>query len=160
MANLNKTMLIGRLTRDPEVRTFSNGGKVVNIGFAVNNRKKDGASGDWVDDPMFIDLKLFSRGDNTKQVDLVEQSLHKGSQLFVEGHLVLEQWNDQSGQKRSKHVIYVDNFQFLDPRDGSSGGRSYSSSSRSSYDSGSRSDNDSHSDFDDADGPPDENIPF
>jgi single-strand DNA-binding protein len=125
MANLNKVMLIGRLTRDPEVRTFSTGGKVAHFGFAANNRKKNNATGQWEDDPMFIDIKVFNRGDNGRQADLVEQSLRKGHQVFLEGHLVLEQWDDkQSGQKRSKHVVVVDNFQFLERReDGGEGGR-------------------------------------
>jgi single-strand DNA-binding protein len=124
MANVNKVMLIGRLTRDPEIRTFSSGGKVAHFGFAVTNRKKNQSTGQWEDDPMFIDAKVFTRGDNTRQVELVEQSLRKGHQVFLEGHLVFEQWDDkQSGQKRSKHVVVVDNFQFLEPRaDGGGGG--------------------------------------
>jgi single-strand DNA-binding protein len=118
MANLNKVMLIGRLTRDPEVRTFTNGGKVANFGFAANNRKKNPSTGAWEDEPMFIDVKVFNRGENGRQADLAEQSLRKGHQVFLEGHLVLEQWDDkQTGQKRSKHVVYVDNFQFLERRD-------------------------------------------
>jgi len=123
MANVNKVMLIGRLTRDPEVRTFANGGKVTAFGFAVSNRKKNASTGQWEDDPMFIDVKVFNRGENGRQADLAEQSLRKGHQVFLEGHLVLEQWEDkQSAQKRSKHVVVVDNFQFLEPRtDGGSG---------------------------------------
>jgi single-strand DNA-binding protein len=119
-------MLIGRLTRDPDVRTFANGGKVVTFGFAVTNKKKNQSTGQWEDDPMFIDVKVFTRGENTRQADLVEQSLRKGHQVFLEGHLVFEQWDDkQSGQKRSKHVLVVDNFQFLEPRsDGGGGGTS------------------------------------
>jgi single-strand DNA-binding protein len=125
MANLNKVMLIGRLTRDPEVRTFASGGKVAHFGFAANNRKKNPSTGQWEDDPMFIDIKVFNRGDNGRQADLVEQSLRKGQQVFLEGHLVLEQWDDkQTGQKRSKHVVVVDNFQFLERReDGGGEGR-------------------------------------
>ena len=123
MANLNKVMLIGRLTRDPEVRTFSNGGKVAKIGFAVNNRKKDQGSGQWVDDPVFLDVECFNRGENGRQADLVEQSLRKGQQIFIEGHLRMDNWTDKEGQKRSKLVIVVDNFQFLEPRqDGGEGG--------------------------------------
>ena len=53
MANLNKVMLIGRLTRDPEVRMFSNGGKVAKFGFAVNNRRKNQQTGQWEDEPVF-----------------------------------------------------------------------------------------------------------
>jgi single-strand DNA-binding protein len=122
MANLNKVMLIGRLTRDPESRTFSNGGKVTNFGFAANNRKKNQQTGQWEDEAMFIDCKVFNRGEMGKKADLAEQYLRKGHQTYLEGHLVLEQWDDkQTGQKRSKHVLYVDEFQFLEPKkDGTS----------------------------------------
>jgi single-strand DNA-binding protein len=124
MANVNKVMLLGRLTREPEIRTFANGGKVANFGFATNNRRKNQQTGQWEDEPMFIDCKVFNRGEMGKKADLVQQYLHKGHQAFLEGHLVLEQWDDkQTGQKRSKHVLYVDEFQFLEPRqDGGTGG--------------------------------------
>jgi single-strand DNA-binding protein len=127
MANLNKVMLIGRLTRDPEVRTFSNGGKVANFGFAVNNRRKNQSSGQWEDEPVFIDVAVFNRGEMGRQADLAEQSLRKGHQVFLEGHLKLDQWQAQDGQKRSKLSVVVDNFQFLEPRSesgmGEGGGR-------------------------------------
>jgi single-strand DNA-binding protein len=117
MANLNKVMLIGRLTRDPEVRTFTNGGKVANFGFAVNNRKKNPNTGQWEDDPVFIDMAVFNRGENGRQADLAEQSLRKGHQVFIEGHLKFDQWtSQQDNQKRSKLSVVVDNFQFLEPR--------------------------------------------
>src|SRR6184192_2836343 len=124
MANLNKVMLIGRLTRDPEVRTFANGGKVAKFGFAVNNRKKDQQTGQWVDEPVFIDVEIFNRGEQGRQADLVEQSLRKGHQVFIEGHLKLDQWTDQSGQKRSRLLVVVDNFQFLERREDGQGGGS------------------------------------
>src|SRR2546421_13114432 len=78
MANLNKVLLIGRLTRDPEVRTFANGGKVAKFGFAVNNRRKNVSTGQWEDEPVFVDVDVFNRGENGRQADLVEQSLRKG----------------------------------------------------------------------------------
>jgi single-strand DNA-binding protein len=132
MANVNKVMLIGRLTRDPETRTFSTGGKVAAFGFAVTNRKKNVSTGQWEDDPMFIDVKVFNRGENGRQADLAEQSLRKGHQVFLEGHLVLEQWDDkQTGQKRSKHVLVVDNFQFLERRDDVGSGEGGARSQRS-----------------------------
>jgi single-strand DNA-binding protein len=115
MANLNKVMLIGRLTRDPEVRTFGNGGKVAKLGFAVNNRRKDQQSGEWKDEPVFLDCEVFNRGESGRQADLVEQSLKKGHQVYLEGHLRLDSW-EKDGQKRSKIVVVVDNFQFLEPR--------------------------------------------
>jgi single-strand DNA-binding protein len=138
MANLNKVMLIGRLTRDPESRTFSNGGKVTKFGFAVNNRKKNTQTGQWEDVPVFIDVSVFNRGEQGRQANLAEENLRKGHQLFIEGHLVFEQWDDkQSGQKRSKLSVTADNFQFLERRpEGGSGGPS-SSIQRSSMGSSS-----------------------
>ncbi|MBI3410844.1 MAG: single-stranded DNA-binding protein [Planctomycetes bacterium] len=123
MANLNKVMLIGRLTRDPETRAFANGGKVAMFGFAVNNRKKNQQTGQWEDDPVFIDVEAFNRGETGKQADMVEQNLRKGQQLFIEGHLKLDQWTAQDGQKRSKLKVTVDNFQYLEPRNYDGGSR-------------------------------------
>jgi single-strand DNA-binding protein len=120
MANLNKVMLIGRLTRDPEVRVFNNGGKVAKFGFAVNNRRKNANTGQWEDEPVFLDLEVFNRGENGQQADRVEQTLRKGQQVFIEGHLRLDSW-EKDGQKRSKLTIVVDNFQYLEPR-GEGGG--------------------------------------
>jgi len=122
MANLNKVMLIGRLTRDPEVRTFASGGKVAQFGFAVNNRRKNPQTGQWEDEPCFLDIEAFNRGDFGKTADLVEQYLRKGAQAFIEGHLKLDQWTSQDGQKRSKIKIVVDNVQFLEPRAEGGGG--------------------------------------
>jgi len=123
MANLNKVMLIGRLTRDPEVRTFASGGKVAKFGFAVNNRRKNPSTGQWEDEPVFLDVDAFNRGEAGRQLaDLVEQYLRKGHQVFIEGHLRLEQWTGQDGQKRQRITVRVDNFQFLEPRtDGGTG---------------------------------------
>src|SRR5262249_19763493 len=101
MANLNKVMLIGRLTRDPEVRTFASGGKVAAFGFAVNNRRKNQTTGQWEEDPVFLDLEAFNRGDTGRQLaDQIEQYFRKGQQVFIEGHLKLDQWTAQDGQKR------------------------------------------------------------
>jgi single-strand DNA-binding protein len=123
MANLNKVMLIGRLTREPEVRMFSNGGKVAKFGFAVNNRRKNQQTGQWEDEPVFLEVEAFNRGEFGKTADLVEQYLHKGSQVFIEGHLKFEQWTSQEGQKRSALKVVLDNMQFLEPRgDGGSRG--------------------------------------
>jgi single-strand DNA-binding protein len=116
MANLNKVMLIGRLTRDPEMRAFSNGGKVAAFGFAVNNSRKNAQTGQWEDDPVFLDVEAFNRPSGQQLADRVEQGLTKGKQVFIEGHLKLDQWTAQDGQKRQKIKIVVDNFQFLEPR--------------------------------------------
>jgi single-strand DNA-binding protein len=124
VANLNKVMLIGRLTRDPEVRTFSNGGKVAKFGFAVNNRKKNMQTGQWEEEPVFVDVEAFNRGETGKLADLVEQYLAKGRQVFLEGHLKLDSWTAQDGQKRNRLMVVLDNMQFLESRqdgDGSGG---------------------------------------
>ena len=124
MANLNKVMLIGRLTRDPEVRTFGSGGKVAAFGFAVNNKKKNPQTGAWEDEPVFLDIEAFNRGQTGRQLaDLVEQYFRKGAQFYLEGHLRLDQWQDKNdGSKRSKLKIVLDDFQFLEARqDGASG---------------------------------------
>src|SRR4051812_10907839 len=128
MANLNKVLLIGRLTRDPEVRTFSNGGKVAKFGFAVNNRRLNSATGQWEDEPVYLDCEIFNRGENGKQADRVEQTVRKGQQIFIEGHMKMDQWTTQDGQKRSRLVVVVDNFQYLEPRQdagGEGGGNGY-----------------------------------
>ncbi len=114
MANLNKVMLIGRLTRDPETRTFTNGGKVAKFGFAVSNRKKL-PDGTWGEEPVFVDVSAFNRETGRKLADLVEQYMHKGHQFYIEGHLVFEQW-EKDGQKQSKLRVVMDDFQFLEPR--------------------------------------------
>ena len=125
MANFNKVVLIGRLTRDVETRAFSSGGMVAKFGFAVTNRRKNAQTGQWEDEPMFIDVEVYNRGDFGKLADLVRDRCRKGSQIMLEGRLHLDQWDDKtSGQKRSKHKIVADNIQLLDPRqDGPGGGR-------------------------------------
>jgi single-strand DNA-binding protein len=160
MANLNKVMLIGRLTRDPEARMFSNGGKVAKFGFAVNNRKKNTQTGQWEDEPVFVDCEAFNRGENGKLGDRVEETLRKGQQIFIEGHLKLDQWTDQSGQKRSVLRVVVDNFQYLERRDEGMGGGPRPSS-------GPRPSAPPADDFDNEGGPPpsrgggaEEDIPF
>ena len=117
MANLNKVILIGRLTRDPECRTFANGGKVAKFGFAVTNRKKNSQTGQWEDEPMFIDCEAFNRGETGTLANVIETYCRKGSQICIEGRLHLDQWDDKTtGQKRSKHKIVVDQMQLLDPK--------------------------------------------
>ena len=143
MANVNKVMLIGRLTRDVESRSFNNGGKVAKFGFAVSNRKKNPQSGQWEEVPMFIDCEVYNRGEFGKSADLAEQYLAKGKQVYLEGRLELDQWDDKtSGQKRSKHKLVVENMQFLDSggqqgEGGQRGGMSRANSGGDEYNGGS-----------------------
>jgi single-strand DNA-binding protein len=148
MANLNKVMLIGRLTRDPEVRTFANGGKVAKFGFAVNNRKLNQQTNQWEDEPVFIDMEAFNRGDTGKLADRIEQTLTKGRQIFIEGHLRLDQWTDKEGQKRSRLLVRVDNFQYLDAKPDGAGGEGGSRFQRSSAPAASKPASRPSSDYD------------
>jgi single-strand DNA-binding protein len=106
---------------------------VAKFGFAVTNRKKNSQTGQWEDVPMFIDCEAYNRGEFGKQADLVEQYLAKGRQVYLEGRLELDQWDDKTtGQKRSKHKLVVENMQFLDGRqeEGAEGGGAVSRAPR------------------------------
>ena len=131
MATLNKVMLIGRLTDNPEPpRTLPNSGStVVRFRFAVGRSRKNPQTGQWENDPnpLYIDCEAFSRADNPRLTEIISQYCRKGSQIYVEGRLQLDTWEDKQnpGQKRSKHKIVVDNVQFLDSRQDGGGGASY-----------------------------------
>jgi single-strand DNA-binding protein len=117
MANLNKVMLIGRLTRDPEPITFE-GGKGVKFGFAVNNRKRN-ANGEWEDVPVWIDCKAFDRPEGRKMATLILDTVKKGQQIFIEGRLTYEEWKEQeTGAKRTALRVIVEDFQYLTPKEG------------------------------------------
>ncbi|HVJ80478.1 MAG TPA: single-stranded DNA-binding protein [Planctomycetia bacterium] len=109
MADLNKVLLIGRLTRDPEVRFTPSGMAIADIGLAVNKRRK-AQDGSWQEETAFINCTAFGR-----TAELAQQYLKKGRQVFVEGSLRFDQWEDKNtGQKRSKLDVTIDNLQFLD----------------------------------------------
>jgi single-strand DNA-binding protein len=112
----NKVILVGNLTRDIEIRYTQSGTAIGKVGIATNRRFKN-AQGEQQDETMFIDLTFFGR-----TAEIANQYLHKGSKVLVEGRLVLEQWNDQAGNKRSKHSVTVENMQMLGGRDDNSQG--------------------------------------
>jgi len=108
MAYLNKVLLIGNLTRDPELRVTPKGTAICQFGLAVNRQFKD-ESGATRDETAFIDIEAWG-----KQGELVSKYLQKGSPAFVEGRLKFDSWEDkQSGQKRSKLKVVLENVQFL-----------------------------------------------
>ena len=116
MAYLNKVFLIGNLTRDPELRTTPKGTAICQFGIAVNRQFKD-ESGASRDETTFVDIEAWG-----KQAELVSKYLTKGAPALVEGRLKLDQWEDkQSGQKRSKIKVVLDNVQFLSSRGGAGG---------------------------------------
>lgn len=121
MADFNKVILIGRLTADPESRTFANGGKVTKLRFAMSHKKKNQQTGAWDSEPMYLDIDVFNRGEFGKLADLCQERLRKASQICVEGKLHLETWTEANTQvKRSKHKLVADSVTFLDgkPADG------------------------------------------
>ena len=131
MATLNKVMLIGRLTDDPKDAALQSGTRVVKFRFAVGRSRKNQQTGQWENDPnpLFIDCEAYTRQDARRDlVGLIQQYCRKGDPLYVEGRLQLDQWDDkQTGQKRSKHKIVIDNIEFLggnrQGEDGGGGGR-------------------------------------
>jgi single-strand DNA-binding protein len=118
----NKVILIGNLTRDVELRYLPNGSSVGKFGLATNRKWKDAQNGELKQEVMFIDITVFGRS-----AEIANQYLRKGSKVLVEGRLSLNQWTDQSGQKRSKHEIVADSVQFMESKSDSmqSGGNSY-----------------------------------
>ncbi|MGL4552438.1 MAG: single-stranded DNA-binding protein [Gemmataceae bacterium] len=116
MANLNKVMLIGRLTRDPEPIALGGSTAGAKFGFVVNNRKQNKQTQQWEDVPVWIDCEIWNRGES-KQADRVLSSLRKGAQIHIEGHLKLDEWEDKNGGgKRSKLGVVVETFQYLDAK--------------------------------------------
>src|SRR6202044_455202 len=119
MANLNKVLLIGNLTRDPEVRYTPKGTAVGDLGLAVNDSYKaqDGTIKETV---TFIDIEVWGR-----QAETCKQYLSKGRPVFIEGQLRLDQWETPQGEKKSKMKVRADRVQFLgSPGGGGGGGRS------------------------------------
>jgi single-strand DNA-binding protein len=107
MANYNKVMLMGNLTRDPQLSYTPNQTAVVDFGLAVN-RKWKGQDGSQRDETCFVDCTAFGR-----QAETINKYLSKGRPVFVEGRLTFDSWTGQDGTKRSKHKVTVETFQFL-----------------------------------------------
>lgn len=139
MASLNRVMLIGRLTDNPEpARVIPSGSTVVNFRFAVGRSKKNPQTGQWENDPnpLYIDCGVFtSPGQKRDLCNLITQYARKGSQLYLEGRLVYETWEDKNGGgKRSKHKLVVDEVQLLDRAgEGGGGGDEEMGGSRSNF---------------------------
>ena len=108
MASVNKVMLLGNLTHDPEIRYTPKGTAVTDLGMAVN-RVRTGDNGERIEEVTYVDVTLWGR-----QAELAGQYLGKGRPVFIEGRLQLDQWDDkQSGQKRSRLRVVGENMQFL-----------------------------------------------
>ncbi len=113
MANYNKVILAGNLTRDPQLTYLPSSTPVVDFGMAIN-RYWTGQDGQKRDETCFIDMRAYG-----KQAETISQYMSKGRPMLVEGRLQYQQWVTQDGSKRSKHIVIVENFQFLGSGDNS-----------------------------------------
>jgi single-strand DNA-binding protein len=117
MANFNKVILAGNLTRDPELRYTPSGKAVAKFTLAIN-RTWTSETGEKKEDTTFVDIDCFGR-----QAEVISQYMKKGRPLLVEGRLKLDQWDDkQTGQKRSRLGVILESFSFLDSGRGDGGG--------------------------------------
>ena len=118
MANINSVMLVGNLTRDPELRHTPSGTAVCSLRLAVNTRRKDQATGEWTEKPNYFDITVWGQqGENCAQY------LAKGRQVGVQGRLEWREWDAQDGTKRQAVEVIADSVQFLGSRgEGEAGG--------------------------------------
>jgi single-strand DNA-binding protein len=115
--NINRVVLTGNLTRDPELRSIpSSGNSVCSLRVACNTRRKDNSTGDWVDKPNYFDVTIFGRqGENAAQY------LSKGRPVAIDGRLEWREWQDKEGNNRQSVEIVADNVQFLGGREEGAG---------------------------------------
>ena len=130
MANFNKVILLGNLTRDPEVKQVGNGLTVAKLGMAVNRSYT--TNGEKREETCYVDLTAFGR-----QAEVLGQYAGKGRPLMIEGRLQYSQWEDKTtGQKRNKLDVVIENFQFVGGRDAGEGGGGGGGGGRGSRSSG------------------------
>lgn len=123
--SINRVVISGNLTRDPEVRTTASGMPVMSIGVAVNDRRRNSQTGEWEDYANFIDCTMFgNRAQN------VSQYLSKGSKVTLEGKLRWSQW-ERDGQKRSKIEVIIDDLDFANNRNSGGQGGNFNSQNES-----------------------------
>lgn len=112
--SINKVMITGNLTRDAEVRTTQSGTAVLNLGVAVNDRRRNAQTGEWEDYANFVDCTMFG-----KRAEAIQSYLTKGTKVAIEGRLHYSSWDDaSSGQKRSKLNVTIDEIEFMSSRSG------------------------------------------
>ncbi len=133
MASLNKVMLMGNLTRDPEIRYTPKGQAVTDIGLAINRRYK--VENEMREEVTFVDVTFWG-----KSAEIIGQYMKKGRPLYVEGRLQLDSWDDkQTGQKKSRLKVIGDEFQFLGSKEGGTGGSGRQDEGGGGYDEAPRS---------------------
>lgn len=110
--SINRVIISGNLTRDPELRSTASGFPVLGFGVAVNDRRKNQQTGEWEDYPNFIDCTMFGA-----RAESLSSYLSKGTKVSIEGKLRWSQW-ERDGQKRSKIEVIVDELEFMSSRNG------------------------------------------
>jgi single-strand DNA-binding protein len=116
MANINRVVLVGNLTKDPELRTTPSGTSVCKLRVAVNTRQKDSTTGEWGDKPNYFDVTVWGN-----QAESCAQYLSKGRPIGVDGRLDWREWEAQDGTKRQAVEIIADTVQFLGSRGDAAG---------------------------------------
>ena len=116
MANINRVVLVGNLTRDPELRQTPSGTSVCKLRVAVNTRRKD-ESGQWTDKPNYFDVTVWGG-----QAESCSQFLSKGRPVGIDGRLEWREWEAQDGSKRQAVEVIAENVQFLGSRDSGESG--------------------------------------
>jgi len=117
MANINRVVLVGNLTRDPELKSLPSGMAVCDLGIAVNHRRKNQQTGEWIEEPNFFRVSVFG-----SQAESCARFLSKGRAVAIDGRLRWRQWDAQDGTKREAVEIVAETVQFIGPREEGSGG--------------------------------------
>ena len=131
--SINRVVISGNLTRDPELRVTTGGTQVLSFGVAVNDRRRNPQSGDWEDYPNFVDCTMFG-----SRAEAISRYLSKGSKVAIEGKLRYSSW-ERDGQRRSKLEVIVDEIEFLsrgNGQGGQGGQGSYNQGGQGSYGQG------------------------
>lgn len=125
--NINRVVLTGNLTRDPELRSLPSGMSVCKLGIACNTRRKNGSTGEWEDKPNYFNVTVWgAQGENAARY------LSKGRPVAIDGRLEWHEWDAQDGTKRSAIDIIADSVQFLGSREDPSGGGGFAGPGASS----------------------------
>lgn len=114
--SINKVIISGNLTRDPDIKQTSGGTQVMQLGVAVNDRRKN-AQGEWEDKPNYVDCTLFG-----KRVDWLSRELHRGTKVAICGKLDYQSWQDKEGNNRSKLAVIVEDIEVMSKGQGSGRG--------------------------------------
>ena len=114
--SINRVLISGNLTRDPEMRATAGGTQVMSFGVAVNDRRRNQQTGEWEDYPNFVDCVMFGT-----RAEALSRYLSKGQKVAIEGKLRYSTW-ERDGQRRSKLEVVVDELEFMSPRSGGSSG--------------------------------------